>query len=385
MKAYFKNKAVLGGIFMMIFYQIIMIGIFMSGYSALPKNVDRLTMAIVNEDQQSGAQFVEQLQKQLPLHVVTDESLEQAQKDLDNRDIQFIMHIPQDFTQKLAAQGEQVKLDFFINESNPASVNSTMQSIATQVSSKISTQIQTQSFEAMLQGMKVPADQSKQMVEGVMSKVTPNIVSTNTPPAGMHNQMAPMFLTMASYVGAMIYSMISSGALNQLKAKVGKWKAFLSLQGVHVVLSVIAPLVGLAIYFGFHNYGVETFLKMWMVHSLEMLVAIEFTSICVLLLGQAGMMLNLPLLLSQTIAGGAVLPPEMMPAFFKAFSHISPMFYTIHLDYNLLFGGGKTAEYVLGLALVGAGALVINLFIHQFKPVKSAKAGKEPAAEPQFM
>lgn len=141
MKAYFKNKAVLGGIFMMIFYQIIMIGIFMSGYSALPKNVDRLTMAIVNEDQQSGAQFVEQLQKQLPLHVVTDESLEQAQKDLDNRDIQFIMHIPQDFTQKLAAQGEQVKLDFFINESNPASVNSTMQNIATQISSKISTQI----------------------------------------------------------------------------------------------------------------------------------------------------------------------------------------------------------------------------------------------------
>ncbi|KAF9137393.1 hypothetical protein BGX30_010275 [Mortierella sp. GBA39] len=332
----------------------IMIGIFMSGYSALPKNVDRLTMAIVNEDQQSGAQFVEQLQKQLPLHVVTNESLEQAQKDLDNRDIQFIMHIPQDFTQKLAAQGEQVKLDFFINESNPASVNSTMQSIATQVSSKISTQIQTQSFEAMLQGMKVPAEQSKQMVEGVMSKVTPNIVSTNTPPAGMHNQMAPMFLTMASY-------------------------------GVHVVLSVIAPLVGLAIYFGFHNYGAETFLNMWMVHSLEMLVAIEFTSICVLLLGQAGMMLNLPLLLSQTIAGGAVLPPEMMPGFFKAFSHISPMFYTIHLDYNLLFGGGKTAEYVLGLALVGTGALVINLFIHQFKPVKTAKAEKEPAVEPQFM
>ncbi|WP_044482097.1 YhgE/Pip domain-containing protein [Paenibacillus antibioticophila] len=385
MKAYFKNKAVVGGIFMMIFYQIVMIGITMSGYSAIPKNVDRLTMAIVNEDQQSGAQFVEQLKTQLPLRVVTNEPLEQAQKKLDNRDIQFIMHIPEDFSKNLAAQGEQVRLDFFINESNPAAINSTMQSIATKVSSQISAQIQKGSIETLLQGMNVPEDQSKQVAESLVSKVMANIVSTNTPPAGMHNQMAPMFLTIASYVGAMIYSMISSVALNQLKAKVGKWNAFLSLQGVHMVLSLIAPLVGLSIYFGFHGYGAETFLKMWMVHSLGMLVAIEFTSVCGLLFGQAGMVLNLPLMLLQTIACGAVMPQDMMPGFFKAFSYISPMFYAVQLDYNMLFGGGKTFEYVLGLALVGVGALIINLFIHQFKPVKAAEVEGKPATELQYM
>lgn len=385
MKAFLKNKGVIGGIFMMIFYQIIMIGIFMSGYSAIPKNLDHLKVAIVNEDQQSGTQFVEQMKEKLPFQVVTDESLAQAQKELDDREIHFIMHIPQDFTQKLAAQGEQAKLDFFINESNPATINSSMQNVANQISSQINTQIQTQSFEGILQNLKVPADQSKQMVEGVMTKVAPNIVMTNPQPAGMHNQMAPMFLTMASYVGAMIYSMISVGALSQLKRKMGKWKAFLSLQGVNVLLSIIAPLVGLGIYFAVHGYGAETFMKMWMVHALEMFVAIEFTSIFCMLLGQAGMILNLPVLLSQTIANGSVLPQEMMPGYFKAVSYISPMFYTVHLDYNMLFGGGKTQVYLLGLVLVGAASLVVNAIIHQFKAVKTASSENEPAAEPAFM
>jgi len=45
-----KNKNVIGGIFMILFYQIAMLGIFLSGYSAIPKNVSELSVAIVNED-----------------------------------------------------------------------------------------------------------------------------------------------------------------------------------------------------------------------------------------------------------------------------------------------------------------------------------------------
>ncbi|CDN44834.1 MULTISPECIES: YhgE/Pip domain-containing protein [Paenibacillus] len=385
MKAFLKNKMIMSGVFMIVFYQIIMIGIFMSGYSAVPKNLPDLTVAIVNEDPQSGAKFVEQLKEQLPFHVVTDASLDQAKQQLEDREIPFIMHIPADFTGKLSAQGEQAKLDFFINESNPATVTSSMHSVANQVSSSIIAQIQSQSFEGLLQGMKMPADQSKQTVESIMGKVETNIVSTNPQPAGTHNQMAPMFLTMASYVGAMIYSMMSIGTLNQLKGRMGKWRAFGALQGVNALLSLIAPLVGLAVYFSVHGYGAEAFLQMWMVHALEMFVAITFTSLFCLLLGQAGMIVNLPILLTQTIANGAVVPREMMPAYFEWFSYISPMYYTVHLDYNVLFGGGRTAEYLLGLGLVGLGALIVNSVIHQFKAVRKPLDNAETAGQPVFM
>lgn len=372
MKTFLQNKGIKGGIFMMVFYQVIMIVIFMSGYSAIPKNATELTVAIVNEDEQNGAEFANQIKEQLPFHIITDVSLEQAQIELEDRDIHFIMHIPQGFTEKLSAQGEQAQMDFFINESNPATVNGIVKNIASEITSKLSVQLQTQSFEAMFQNMNISEEQSQQMVEGVMTKLKSNVVITNPQPAGMHDQMAPMFLTMAGYVGAMIYSMISIGVLNHLKGRLGKWKAFLSLQGVNVLLSIITPLIGIGIYFAIHGYGTEVFMKLWMVNALEMLVAIEFTSIFCMLFGQAGMILNLPVLLSQTIANGAVVARDMMPGYFQVFSYISPMFYTVQLNYNMLFGGGKTAELLLGLALVGIVALLLNTIIHHFKAVKVA-------------
>ncbi|MHA6530610.1 YhgE/Pip domain-containing protein [Paenibacillus sp. BAC0078] len=383
MKSFFKNKAIASGLFMMVFYQIMMIGIFMSGYSAVPKNIDKLSVAIVNEDQQYGEKFVQQLGQELPFHVLTYNNLETAQKKLEDRDIYLIMHIPQDFTQKLSAQGQQVKLDYYINQSNPAATNSTVQNVASQLTAKISAELQTSSIEGVLQNMKMPAAQSKEVAAGIVDKVSSNVVITNPQPAGMHNQMAPMFLTMASYVGAMIYSMMSIGALNQLKGKLGKWKAFLSLQGVNVILSLTAPLFGLGIYFSIHSYSAGTFTHMWLLHALELFTAIQFTSIPCLLLGQGGMLLNLPLMLVQTIASGAVLPQVMMPGFFRAVSHASLMYYTVQLDYNTLFGGGQTAGLLLGLGLITLSALLVNAVIHYFKAYTAVS--RDAAPQPLFM
>ncbi|MGP3785002.1 hypothetical protein [Paenibacillus sp. 1A_MP2] len=151
--------------------------------------------------------------------------------------------------------------------------------------------------------------------------------------------MAPMFITMALYVGAMIYSMQSVGGLRSLQQQMGKWKAFFSLRLVNLLISLIAPLIAIGIYFMVQGYGMETFMKLWLLHSVQLFVCIEFTSIFIMLLGQGGMLINLPILLSQTIANGTTMPPEMMPGYFKFMSHITPMFYSTHLDYNILFGG----------------------------------------------
>lgn len=390
MKSFLKNKGITAGIFMMVFYQVVMIVIFMAGYSALPKNVDQLSVSIVNEDEKYGVDFVKQMQEQLPMHVIIDDSLAHAKEELDDRSTHLLIHIPSDFSQSLSEQGAQAKLEFFINQSNPASVVSTVQSVADQISDQMSAQLLAQTTQGTLQSLNVPEDQSKQMAEAIQSKFTTSTVMTNQQPAGMHNQMAPMFLTMSIYAAAMIYSMMSIGALNELKPKLGKWKAFMSLQGINVLLSLILPLVGISIYFAMQGYGFETFMHMWLTQSLEMFAAIEFTSIFCILLGQAGMLVNLPILLSQTISSGAVLPQDMMPGFFKAVSHVTPMFYNVQLAYNNLFGGGKTAYYVLGLVLVAVISVIINGVIHAFKggqapqEVEETNEEQPPAAQPLF-
>ncbi|UOK61592.1 hypothetical protein MT997_24350 [Paenibacillus sp. OVF10] len=234
----------------------------------------------------------------------------------------------------------------------------------------------------MLSSMQVPAEQSKQIVESTMGKVSSDIVLSNPQPAGMQNQMAPMFITMALYVGAMIYAMQSIGGMQHLQGQMGKWKAFFAMRGANLLISILAPLVGIGIYFMVQGYGVEVFLKMWMVHSLQLFVSIEFTSIFIMLLGQGGMLINMIFVLSQSIANGTSMSPEMMPGYFKFVSLITPMFYSTHLDYNILFGGGKTVEYSVGLALVGVGAFVINTAIHHFKKAKQIDTTQEPVQQP---
>jgi YhgE/Pip-like protein len=372
-----KNKGVIAGIFMIVLYQILMLTIFMSGYSAIPKNVPQLTVAIVNEDTQSGASFVENLEKQLPFNIITDDSLEEAKAGLEDRNIHMVIHIPADFTKNLSAQDAHAQLDYLINESNPTTVTSMMKTVSTEITAGLQAQVQSQSFEGVLNSMQVPEDQSKQIVEATMGKVSSNLVMTNPQPAGMQNQMAPMFITMALYVGAMIYSMQSVGGLRSLQQQMGKWKAFFSLRLVNLLISLIAPLIAIGIYYMVQGYGMETFMKLWLLHSVQLFVCIEFTSIFIMLLGQGGMLLNLPILLSQTIANGTTLPPEMMPGYFKFMSHITPMFYSTHLDYNILFGGGKTFDYGIGLALVGLAAFAINIVIHHFKSARQTDALKE--------
>lgn len=362
-----KNGSVIGGIVMIIFYQIAFITIFMSGYSAIPRNMDELSIAIVNEDTKAGGQIAEQLQEQLPFKMVTDLPLEQAKEDLNNRDIHMVLHIPADFSEKLAKQGEHPQLDFLINQSNPAMVTSTMDQISTQITNSLNQQFAVQGAEGILLKLNVPEDQAKELAADIPTKVTPNVVYSNPVPVGMHNQMAPFFLTMVNYVGAMIFSMMVVGAMNMLKGKMGLWQAFWSAQGVNALVSLIGPLIGLAIYFLFQGgHGADTFVEMWLLHSLELFAAIEFMSIFSILLKDKAIFVNLTLMLIQTISSGAVLTYGMMDGFYKFFSHISIMFYTVQTEFSILYGGGKISEHLTGLIVMTVVSVIIVALSFKF-------------------
>ncbi|CAH1199139.1 hypothetical protein PAECIP111893_01240 [Paenibacillus plantiphilus] len=368
---YLKDKLFVGGITMLIFYQIIMITIYMGGYSAIPKNVTELTVAIVSEDAEYGTEFADKIKEELPFKVKSDLTLDQAKEELDEHDLSMVVHIPADFTSKLSKLEEQVQLNFYMNNATAQSVSGTMQTVANQIASEVSQQLKVENMQGILQGMQVPEEQASSLAEGAVNKVKTNLIQSNVPPAGMHNSMAPMFLTIVSYVGAMIFSMMAVSTLNKLKSKHGKWRAFFTLQGLSMGLSLIGPLVGLGIYFAIQGYGVDVFFSMWLSHALEMFVAIQVTSVITMLLGQAGMLVNMPFLLIQVIGSGAIMPQEMLSGFFKFFSSFSVLHYSVETDYSLLFGGGNIAESISMMGVIGAAALLINMVIHKLKAVSN--------------
>lgn len=67
-KEFIKTKGAKGAIFMGIFYPLVRLAIFLPGYKAMPGNIDKLPIAIINNDKGSyGDQISKQLNKNLPV------------------------------------------------------------------------------------------------------------------------------------------------------------------------------------------------------------------------------------------------------------------------------------------------------------------------------
>jgi hypothetical protein len=83
------------------------------------------------------------------------------------------------------------------------------------------------------------------------------------------------------------------------------------------------------------------------------------------------MVLNIPILLMQTIANGATMPRDMMYAPYDWFGRITPMYYSVQAYLAQMFGSISPAPFLWGLAGVTAGAMLINVVIVRFvhKPV----------------
>src|SRR5262249_35136781 len=163
------------------------------------------------------------LASQLPFKLITDVDLANAQEELENRDLHMIIHIPENFTEKLTAEGEQAPLDFYINQSNPAMVASSMQQVATQLTTTLNQQFAVQNAEQLFTAHNMPEEQAKALAAGIATKLAAEVDLTNPIPTGMQNQVAPMFLSMVSVVGAMIFAMLSTGAAKSLVPTLGKW------------------------------------------------------------------------------------------------------------------------------------------------------------------
>ncbi|MFJ7936372.1 YhgE/Pip domain-containing protein [Sporosarcina sp. NPDC096371] len=364
-KNFLKTKGARGAIFMGIFYQIAMLVSFMPGYTAIPNNINQLPIAIINDDAgKVGASIAEQLEGNLPFEeIATDLTNKQALKQLDENVLKLVIHIPETFSEDVMNGEASSSIDFTINEAGPTVVTSTMDSVVSEISTTLNKQFSEEYATGVLMNLNVPEEQAAAMATAMQNQVTENVVKINEIPLGMHNAMAPMFLTMAGYVGAMIGAMQLVGAFRASRGKASKTKLFIYMQLTALLIGVVATVVGLGIAYFVDGHGVKTFFTLWGHHALNYYVSFQFTSIFMLLVGEAGMILNIPFLLMQTIANGAAMTREMMYAPYQWLSHISPMYYSVQADFAIMYGGGDALGSHLSLLLVGLVALIINIGI----------------------
>ncbi|EAR67707.1 hypothetical protein B14911_13122 [Bacillus sp. NRRL B-14911] len=358
-----------------IFYAAAMLGIFLPGYSAIPGNVDQMPIAIVNEDAGTyGAQIAGQLQENLPFkEIETDISNKQAIKDLNHNDLALVVRIPETFSADLQKGEGSTGIDFTINEASATTVSSTMKSVVGEINNQLRSQFSQQTAQGVLMNFNLPEDQAAEMAKKIETAYSGNVISINKIPAGMNNNMLPMFLTMAGYVGAMIGAMQLVAAFRESRGKASKTRLFLYVQLTALLIAVVSSAVAVGVAYLVNEPSGDLFFGIAGQQILNYMVCFNFTAVLVFLIGEGGMVLNLPILLMQTLANGATISREMMYAPFQWMSHISPMYYSVQAYMANMYSSISPSPYLWSMAAVGGAAMLINIaivaFLHKPAPV----------------
>ncbi|HWK24840.1 MAG TPA: ABC transporter permease [Ureibacillus sp.] len=379
-KQFLGLMGVKASIFMGIFYAVAMLLIFLLGYSALPGNMDELKVAIVNDDVgESGTQIANQLADSLPFEIDSDLTNKKALDKLEDNKYALVIHIPENFSAN-AQNGESAQIDFTVNEASATMIASSMKSVVTEINNQLSANFSTQVAKGVLLNMNVPEEQATAIADQIENAYVGNYVIMNDVPDGMHNNMLPMFLTMACYVGAMIAAMQLVGAFKQSRGKASKAKLFAYVQGSALVIAIVSTIFALLVTFLIADIDTDILFKVAGQQILLYMAAFNVCAIFTFLIGEAGMILNIPVLLSQTIANGATMPRDMMYSYFDVVSHITPMYYSVQSYFAVMFGSTEQSPFLWGLTAVLVGAMIINIiivtFVHKKVPVEAESTVK---------
>lgn len=379
--AFLKPATTKVGIITAITFQLLFSIIWMTGYSGVSDNTKNLKIAIVNEDQAMGGKIVQSLQSNLPFQTEVIASNEEAQSKLNLREVQMVMHISPDFSKKLQTPGQTAPITYTVNESNPSMTKSIMQAVAGNITATVNKEAVAAGASAVLTQMnpQLPAEQATQIAQGLASKVSSDIQSTNKV-KDMPNQMLPMMLVLASIVGTMIMGMNFSVTTNLLGASLSKTQKMAARIGITVVAAIVVGLISAIMVVSLGGHVDKGFVALWGFESLFLLTFALVAQMFLTLFGNAGMLFNIAMLSLQLVSSGAIVPRELLSDFYHSISNFFPATYAVNGLMNILFGGPGVGSEVGFLFVIAAVALVIDMVVVFAKKVKTAPAvGRVPS------
>ncbi|MGO4270603.1 YhgE/Pip domain-containing protein [Paenibacillus sp. TAF58] len=318
-------------------------------------------MAIVNEDGEFGKSIENQLQSNLPFEIIAS-TKEQAMDDQLGRDVHLVLTIPPNFGQSLTTPGKQAELSYLINESNPQLTKSVMQTLVTKVTAELNHKAFLQGTQIALQQLKLPAQEASETAQNLLKKVKSNEQLLN-PVRGMHNQMVPMMLVLASFVGAMLMAMNLHQATESIGSVLSKWQHVAIRSLITVSAAILISIVGssvIALLGGQMASGFGTF---WLFHCLTLLTFMFFAQTFLTVFGKAGMFVNMAMLSLQLVTSGTIVPKQMLSDFYQSLGQFLPATYAVKGIMNVQFGGLHTGKDVWILFATIVSSLMLTVVV----------------------
>ncbi len=370
---FLMSKGVIYAIILAVFYQISMVGLYIYGYHVLPDGVNQLAINVVNQDGDKGAAIEKEIVPTLTKSfskVITEKSLDESKKKLNNRQIQMIIVIPENFVNNLTSGKSTI--DFYIDKSNTTTVVNTMEAVAKSITDNFNQAINQGKLTNILNSLNINATQQEKITEQLNKSVVQNNVYINKAPSSMDYIMAPSFLSIASYASSMVVAIVLMNIFLAFIPIIGKWKAFKYIEITGFIIAILAPLFGVIMARILISISLQKLLIIYLQQIFMQITAFQFALIFSLLFKQNGIFINIPLMLAQTIAGGGTMPLQIMPALFKVISYFTPMYPNTQVDFGILFGGPSFIFEIRLLAILIISSLILLLIVWRKWPEKES-------------
>jgi len=358
-RAFLKRPTTIVGIITALMFQIIFSVVWMTGYDGVTDRIDKLRVGIVNADGEASSAIAGNLQKSVPFQATVYENEQAASEALNDKDLQMVIVIPQGFMANVQAPDKQASLQFTINEANASMIKSVMQSAAERISGEVNKQAMAGGTQALLTSLNMPAEQAQAAAASLSDKIQSDIVSVNKVD-GMNNQMVPMMLVLASYVGAMIMGMNVEQSSMFLSGQLGRWRRFGARIAINAAAALFVSGVGVILLAALGGQAEHGFLLLWAYQILTVLVFMFVSQMFLFIFGMAGMLFNILTLSLQLVTSGAMLPRELLPSFYMHLGDVFPATYAVQGMMDILYGGPSAGRPALMLAIIGASALLIS-------------------------
>lgn len=359
LKTLFQIREIYIGIAAAIAFQLIFFSVWMTAYDGVNDRVTNLSIGIVYEDDS----FDQSFQEKIPFETATYQSVEHAKSAMNERKIDMVIQIPQDFTESIVT-GDKAQIHYFINQANGTLAKSTMENVASKLSAQLNEEIYSLQINAFKNEFSDVIEESVLlMLDALMdAPVEETIIKTNDV-EGFAANLIPLMVIISSFVGAMVMIMQIEAAAQSVKTIVSKWSLFFARQIINLGVAFLLPLLTIGLMSIFDITSDLSFITIYLFQFMMFWAFLSFAQIFVLLFGNAGMVFNILALSLQLVTSGVLVPRIMLSDWYFKIGTFLPATYGADGYYTIIFGGtdASIVDNSLTLLVVIAVTLCISL------------------------
>ncbi|OEC01662.1 hypothetical protein GY31_09705 [Lysinibacillus sphaericus] len=376
LQALFKIRETYIGIVATVAFQLIFFSIWMTAYDGINDRTDNLTIGYISEDTAFGQEVIDGLKESLPFASKDYSSIDMAEKDLENRYIHMMIHIPADFTAQLKA-GKDANIIYSINQANASLAKTMMEGVAKQTTNEINHQLypvqQGEIVKAFSQQFsQLPIEQNTALlvqdtvtttIMGVKDRIVESTIMKTNDVKEFAANFVPLMVIISSFVGAMVMIMQHQQAAQMLQDSVSKWSLFFARQLLNFAVAFILPLLTIGLMQLFAISSDESLITIYLFQGFMYWAFLCLAQVFVILFGNLGMVFNICALSLQLVTSGVLVPNALLSEFYHRLASLLPATYGADGYYTIIFGGNTESlisnSSSLGMIIVVTLAIAI--------------------------